>query len=428
MWTAAKLKRLTKPGDHCLGNNLYVAVSKSGAKSYFLRYRLAGKRRDMGLGSARLISLDDARQAALECCRLLAKGGDPIAERQHRRLQARVAAASLVTWETCVEKYLTDKAKGWAPTTRTRWEKRMATYAEPILGKLPVSAVNDQLVQRVLSAIWNDRPSTAGKLRVAIEGVIDYAVVAGFRQAGLNPARWKDHLAKIFNEPEAVKPVEHQKALPWGEAPAFFARLKEETSEVAWALRFVILSGGRKMEALKAKWGEFNDFERLMWTPAIENLKQRKQMKGRRKAHNVPLSSGMLAVLDEMRERFGGQPLPGNLVFPSSRPGGRLQKVLSEPATQALIKRLGFADKATTHGFRSSLEDFISDNINITTEARMLMIGHSLPGGDTDAAYMRSDLREQRRQGFEAWSQWLNGQPIDPSVLLPTGLLARRVA
>jgi hypothetical protein len=140
------------------------------------------------------------------------------------------------------------------------------------------------------------------------------------------------------------------------------------------------------------------------------------------------LSSGMLAVLDEMRERFGGQPLPGNLVFPSSRPGGRLQKVLSEPATQALIKRLGFADKATTHGFRSSLEDFISDNINITTEARMLMIGHSLPGGDTDAAYMRSDLREQRRQGFEAWSQWLNGQPIDPSVLLPTGLLARRVA
>ena len=54
------------------------------------------------------------------------------------------------------------------------------------------------------------------------------------------------------------------------------------------------------------------------------------------------------------------------------------------------------------------------------------MIGHKIPGR-VDEAYMRSDLTEQRRQGFESWSKWLNGQPIDPSIVLKGSPAARRV-
>jgi integrase len=426
MWTAAKLKRFTKPGDHCLGDNLYVAISKSGAKSYFFRYRRAGKRRDMGLGSARLISLDDARQAALECCRLLAKGGDPIAERQHRRLQARVAAASLVTWETCVEKYVKNKSEGWVSGTKKRWEDRMKRYAEPILGRLPVSAVDDQLIRQVLSPIWNELPATASKLRGELQEVIEFAVSSGLRPAGPNPARWKDHLEHVFAHPEAIKPVQHQPALPYTGAPAFFTILGRESSEVARALQMIVLTGGRKMEVLRATWAEF-DFDRKVWNVPTEHLKQRRQMKRQRRPHDVPLSTGMLEVLGEMRRRCGGNPLPTNLVFPSSRPAGLRQKTLSEPATQQLIMRLGFAEKTTVHGFRSSLQDFIAECTSINSDARQLMIGHKIPGKG-DQTYMRSDLREQRRKGFEAWSQWLNGLPIDPAIVLEGSIAARRVA
>jgi hypothetical protein len=61
------------------------------------------------------------------------------------------------------------------------------------------------------------------------------------------------------------------------------------------------------------------------------------------------------------------------------------------------------------------LQDFIAECTTISSDARQLMIGHKIPG-KVDEAYMRSDLREQRRKGFEAWSNWLNGLPVDPSI------------
>jgi integrase len=258
--------------------------------------------------------------------------------------------------------------------------------------------------------------------------VIEFAVSSGLRPAGLNPARWKGHLEHVFADPAKISPVTHQLALNYVEAPAFFTILGNETSEVAWALRMIALTGGRKMEVLKACWGEFDDVDRKVWNVPTKNLKQRHQMKRQRRVHDVPLSTGMLEVLDEMRRRCGGHPLPGNLVFPSSRPAGLRQKMLSEAATPQLIKRLGFADKTTVHGFRSSLEDFIGECTTLSPDARKLMIGHKIPGGDVDEAYFRSDLREQRRRGFEGWSRWLNGLPVDPSIIVPGSPASRRVA
>jgi integrase len=427
-WTDAKIARLSQPGMYNLagGLGLYVSITGAGGRSYIARYRRHGRRHEIGLGPTKAITLTEATQAALNVRKLLSEGKDPLAMRRQAQAEARLAELKLVPWRECVEKFLDEKAKSWVSGTKARWEKRMQTHAEPILGKLPVSAVDDQLVQRVLSPIWSVRTQTAVKVRQGLEAVINFAVVSGLRPSGPNPARWKDHLDRVFASPEEIKPVQHQTALPYTEAPAFFALLKEQSSEVAPALRMIMLAGGRKMEILRARWSEF-DLKRGMWNVPTENLKQRRQMKGRRKGHNVPLSSGMLEVLDEQRQRCGGHPLPTNLVFPSCRPGDKLQKVLSEPATQELTKRLGYAGRATVHGFRSSLEDFIAENIIISSDARKLMIGHAIPGGNVDEAYMRSDLTQQRRQGFEAWSAWLNGRPVDPAIVLKDSVAARHV-
>jgi integrase len=351
-WTEAKIARLSKPGLYNLagGLGLYVSVTGAGGRSYIARYRRDGKRREMGLGSTRFISLDQAMEAALEIRRLLAKGGDPLPMRRQSQAEARVAELQLVPWKECVDKYVESKSKGWTAGFTRRWEKRMEHYAEPILGKLPVGAVDDQLVLRVLDPIWNNQPATANMLRMAIEAVIDYAVSSGRRPAALNPARWKGHLENIFAAPQAIKPVKHHEALPYAEAPAFFAILRGDPSEVAYALRMIVLNGGRKMEVCKATWGEF-DLVRNMWNVPTHHLKQRKNMNLQRRGHDVPLSSGMLEVLAEMRQRCGGHPRPTNLVFASSRPAGALQKPLGEVATQQLIRRLGFVDRCTVHGF-----------------------------------------------------------------------------
>src|SRR6516165_4238234 len=89
--TDAKIARLATPGLFAVGGNLYVNVTASGGKQWIFRYRGAdGKRHDMGLGSTEVVTLDDARGAALECRRLCAQGGDPLAHRRRMRIAMRL--------------------------------------------------------------------------------------------------------------------------------------------------------------------------------------------------------------------------------------------------------------------------------------------------------------------------------------------------
>ena len=101
--TDAKIARLAKPGLFAVGGNLYVNVTASGGKQWIFRYRGAdGKRHDMGLGSTELVTLDDARGAALDCRRLRAKGGDPLAHRRRMRVAQRVELAKRTLFRECV--------------------------------------------------------------------------------------------------------------------------------------------------------------------------------------------------------------------------------------------------------------------------------------------------------------------------------------
>ena len=81
--TALAVKKQTTPGRYSDGNGLYLVVDPSGAKRWLQRLSIQGKRCDLGLGSTRLVSLDDAREQALINRRVARAGGDPIAERNH---------------------------------------------------------------------------------------------------------------------------------------------------------------------------------------------------------------------------------------------------------------------------------------------------------------------------------------------------------
>jgi hypothetical protein len=64
---------------------LYLAVSATGAKSWVYMWERNGKRRVMGLGSEKALSLANAREDAAEAYRDVRKGLDPIAERNKRK-------------------------------------------------------------------------------------------------------------------------------------------------------------------------------------------------------------------------------------------------------------------------------------------------------------------------------------------------------
>jgi len=67
--TALQVKTLKAPGRHSDGRNLYLNVSKSGAKSWVFVYVRKGKQREMGLGSAATVTLQEARALAQDANR-----------------------------------------------------------------------------------------------------------------------------------------------------------------------------------------------------------------------------------------------------------------------------------------------------------------------------------------------------------------------
>ena len=167
-------KRLTErgiqtlgPGRHCDGDGLYLLVSPTGRRSWVLRYQLRGKRRDMGLGPYPYVSLQVARQRSFEERSLVkVDGEDPITRRRLRGAESSADFAS-VTYE-----YIRLKAPGWrSPKSAAQWTSSLETYAFPVLGRLPVSAITIDHVLAVLKPIWVQKTETASRVRQRLEAI-----------------------------------------------------------------------------------------------------------------------------------------------------------------------------------------------------------------------------------------------------------------
>ena len=59
------------------GGGLYLHIRPSGSKAWILRTTIHGTVRDLGLGSAALVSLEEAREEAARLRKMARAGGDP---------------------------------------------------------------------------------------------------------------------------------------------------------------------------------------------------------------------------------------------------------------------------------------------------------------------------------------------------------------
>ena len=285
-----------------------------------------------------------------------------------------------------------------------QWEATLATYAEPIIGALPVQAVDTALVMKVLeqevrdaldkptAPLWTARPETASRLRGRMESILDWAKVRGHRE-GENPARWRGHLDKLLPARAKVRKVKHHAALPYDEVPNFMTVLRAQEGIAARALEFAILTAARTGEVIGARWGEIDIGEKLWTVPAI-------RMKAG-KEHRLPLSARAVAILKEMkplRQVSDGQNEADAFVFP----GGKHGKPLSNMAFLMLLRRMKH-DDLTAHGFRSTFRDWAAERTNFPSEVAEMALAHAV-GDKVEAAYRRGDMFERRRRMMTAWA------------------------
>jgi integrase len=342
--SAVALPKL-KAGMHPDGGGLYLQVTEGGARTWIYRFMLHGRAREMGLGPLHIVTLAEAREKAREARKLRHEGIDPIEARRAQRSEERLAAATVMTFKECAERYIDAHKAGWRnPKHAAQWPSTLATYVYPVFGDLPVQAVDVGLVTKALEPIWQTKPETASRVRGRIESVLDWATVRGYRK-GDNPARWRGHLDKLLPARAKVREVVHHAALPYAEMYDFVAALREQEGVGARALEFLILMATRTGEVIGARWDEFDLSEKLWIVPGA-------RMKAS-KEHRVPLSGQALAIIEGMKAQCVND---HEFVFPGIRP----RKPLSNMAMLKVLQRMGRAD-LTAHGFRSSFRDWAAE-------------------------------------------------------------------
>jgi integrase len=306
--SATKLAALKSPGYYADGGNLYHRIAPGGSRGWIFRFAKHGRTRDMGMGPYPEISLATARKRAFELRQLVADDIDPIKKRQAERDAARVEDAKTITFDDCAKAYIAAHEAEWRSAThRQQWANTLAQHVSPVIGRLPVRAIDDGLVLRVLERndFWSARTETASRVRGRIEAVLDWARVRGYR-TGENPARWRGHLEHQLASKTKSRQVKHYAALPYAQVGKFMQAVGKRSSTTARALEFLVLTAARAGEVLNATWDEV-DLDACVWTVPANRTKANRE-------HRVPLSKPAIAVLRTLDRR-------SDYLFPSVKRG-----------------------------------------------------------------------------------------------------------
>jgi len=376
--TAVGVRNLKEPGFYGDGHGLYLKVDANGAKRWVQRIVIHGKRRDIGLGSASLVSLAEAREAALQQRKQARAGEDPTALKRR--------STGILTFEAAAQR-LHDLSK---PTWRNdkhgqQWINTLETYAYPFFGSKRIDQLSGTDVLAALTPLWNAKPETARRVKQRIGSVLKYAMAQGWRPD--NPA---DAITKALPKHDRSK-VKHREALPYDQVGAALATIRNSDAGAITklAFEFLVLTATRSGETREAKWGEF-DLEKAVWTVPADRMKAKK-------VHRVPLSDRALVILHEAKAlRQEGS----DLVFPGTKAG----KPLSDMTLSKLMKELGIA--AVPHGFRSSFRDWAGEATNHPREVVEFALAHVIKD-KAEAAYARSDLFAKRRAVMRDWAAYL---------------------
>lgn len=383
--SALKVKNVKKPGRYADGNGLYLVVGETGAKRWLLRIMVQGRRRDMGLGSASLVPLAQAREQAVKFRKLAREGGDPLEERRKNH-------TSVPTFAEAARHLHSETKSTWKNAKHAQqWINTLEAYAFPHIGKMQVDQVKSADILRVLSPIWLKKAETARRVRQRMNAVFDWAKTAGFRTEENPVGGIERGLPRQNNKPK------HHAAMPYAEVSAFMRQLQHDNTRGLIARRafeLLILTASRTSEVLGAQWPEI-DFESLVWSIPSNRMKAGVE-------HRIPLSPRALRVLTELRELR----LDGTFIFP----GSRLGKPMSNMVFTTSLRRMELP--YTTHGFRSSFRDWVAETTEFPNELAEMALAHTI-GNKVEAAYRRGDMIDRRRKMMDEWDKYLKQhQPL----------------
>jgi integrase len=373
--TATKVKQTAEPGKYYDENGLFLRVKETGAKAWVQKLIIDGKQRELGLGSAALVSLAEARELARGYRKAAREGRDPIAERKRD--------GAVPTFADSVDRVYMLHEPSWRNKKHAaQFRSTLEQYVSPVCGQKKISEVTSQDVMNALMPIWLTKAETARRVKQRIGVVMKWAIAQGYRL---------DDPSNAIEQalPKAARTVKHRKSIHYDKVAECLAAVQgsHAGASTKLALEFLILTAARSGEIRLATWPEI-DLERRMWTIPAERMKGKAE-------HVVPLSDRAVAVLTEARALGADE-----LVFPGAKAG----RPMSDMTMSKLIKELGF--DSDVHGFRTSFRVWVQERTSASFEVAEKALAHKTKN-KVVAAYARSDLMEKRRELLQWWTDHL---------------------
>jgi integrase len=297
-----------------------------GARSFFINYRVNGSERRHTIGAWPDWSVKAARDAAKELRRRIDLGEDPASDRREAR-------------EAPIVKHLAGRYRLEHLPRKARQSRinDLAMITNEILPEIGDRKVADVHYGDILAL---HKKITARGAPVRANRVL--AVASKMFSLSLRPAAGEDAPWRDAAQGNPCKGVERnqeegkERFFSTAELAALSDVLASLTPTPARnAVRFIMLTGCRPGEAMRAKWEEFDD--EGFWDKPSAHTKQRKR-------HRVPLAPAAIELVDRIRTDRKKSPRESQseFVFPGQTQGEPLKQLrstwtdISEAATVEL--------------------------------------------------------------------------------------------
>ena len=376
------LKRKTKAYRVADSGGLCIEVSPTGGKLWRWRYYFQAKEQMLALGKYPALSLADARKKRDEARELVDAGKHPTREKKIQKLRKTHEGAN--TFEKIARRWLEMKGEGLNEKYRKQCLARMEQHVFNKIGDLPITDITIPDVVNVVEEIGKRGTIvTAKRMKQLIGQVFRYAAQRGLCKH--NPAA---DLRDILPTPEE----RHHACIHPSELPELLAKIEARGNDFTkYAMELMMLTFVRTSELIAGKWAEIN-WDKEEWHIPKERMKKRRP-------HVVPLSRQAIAALKKLQVTTGDE----DYIFynPSSK-----SKHISNGAVLMGLRRMGYKNKMTGHGFRTLASTILNEK-----EYAPDVIERQLAHEDDDkirSAYNRAEYLLERKKMMQDYADILD--------------------
>lgn len=395
---AATRREIPDPG----ARGLYVVVQPSGAKSFAVRYRFAGKARKLTLKPG--ISLAAARKEAGDALYEIEKGRDPSTAKRQAKDLRRLATEN--TFRAVAEEYL--RREG-ARLRSADWRRAvLGRLVYRTLGERPIGEIRRSEIVRLLDKI------EAGELKDGAGATIKGGAVMADRTLAVirkimnwHATRSDDFRSPIVRGMARVKPKERERerTLTDDEIRAVWKTAGATEGPFGAFVRFLLLTAARRNEAAKMPWNELSGID---WTlPASRNKTKNDLIR--------PLSEAARGALSAAPKLAGC-----NFVFSTDgkNPIGGFSRFKKQ--FDAASGVTGW----TLHDLRRTARSLMS-RAGVNSDHAERCLGHAIAG--IRATYDRHEFLDEKLRAYEALAAQIE-RIVNPTPNVVTLGAAREVA